>query len=174
MTLRSADTGSTALMSRDRLASHLREETYVRETPLIRETYIASVATAPDVRRRLWASFVQRAVEHASISRGWSIPQIAAEANVGGATIYRWLNGEWKTAPQAEIVERFCDALDIPTSAAFSILWPGKAGATAMPEPLPGDPAAEAIQRKLADPNVTETEKTFLRENLRMLASRGR
>lgn len=90
------------------------------------------------------------------------------------ATIYRWQNGEWETAPKAEVVERFCDALDIPTSAAFAILWPGKAGAAATPEPLVADSNAELIQRRLNDPTVDEGEKVFLRENLRMLALRSR
>lgn len=168
---RSSDARGVALITRAS-TSRGREYPPERDASLIGETYLFNVTTAPDIRRRLWAGFVRRATDHAKQSRGWSIPRVATEAKVGAATIYRWLDGDWETAPKAEVVERFCDALDIPTQAAFSILWPGKAGAATVTEPLPANADAEAVQRKLNDPNTPESEKAFLRETLRMLAIR--
>lgn len=128
--------------------------------------------TSLDTRRRLWADFVRRATDQAKLARGWSIPKVAAEASIGPATIYRWLEQGWETAPKAELVERFCDALDIATQPAFSILWPGKQGVALAPEPMTTDPDVETIQRKLNNPSISEQEKHVLRENLRMLALR--
>lgn len=130
--------------------------------------------TPLDVRRRLWALFVRRATDAAKLNRGLSIPKIAKLAGIAPATIYRWLDGDWETAPKGEAVEAFCDALDQPTGPAFQILFPGKAGDAPGVEPLAPDPDFETLQRKLNDPATTEQEKFHIRETIRTLALRGR
>jgi transcriptional regulator with XRE-family HTH domain len=128
--------------------------------------------TSPDVRKRNFAAFVRRAIRHAQQDRGWAVPRIAKEAGIGSTTIYRWRDGDWEKSPKADQVERFCDALGIPTEVALSILWPGKTGRVRAPEPIPPDPDFEMLLRRLRDPNVSETEKYLIRETVRALAAR--
>lgn len=129
--------------------------------------------TSPDIRRDAFARFVTRVTDQAKISRGWSIPAIAKKSGVGVNTIYRWKRGEWTVSPDADLVEKFCDALDIPTEAAFSLLWPGKTGRRTAPEPVPSDPDVDTLLRKLNDRSVSESEKYLIREMIRSLAARG-
>lgn len=126
----------------------------------------------PEARRKAFAAFVNRALRHAEISKDWSLPRVAKESRVGASTIYRWTKGEWREYPKGELVEQFCDALGIPTAAAFSILWPGASGKPTEAEPIPIDPDLERLARKLRDPNVPDTEKYLIRETVRSLASR--
>lgn len=159
--------------------SHPCGNPHQRAGDLTGATYCDPVTSA-DVRRRLWALYVRRAVEQAKIVRGWSVAQIAEASKADGAegvssaTIYRWMDPKWENLPRPEQVESFCDALDLATGPAFAKVWPGKTGLATETEPLPSNPDAEAIQRKLNDPRVSDAEKHLLRENLRMLALRGR
>jgi transcriptional regulator with XRE-family HTH domain len=117
--------------------------------------------------------FVNRALAQAESGRGWSIPKVAKVSGVGQQTLYRWQKGSWgRDFPKAELVEQFCDALDIPTAAAFNILWPGKTGRPAEPEPFPYEPEFDRLMRKLRDPGVSEQEKYLIRETVRGLANR--
>lgn len=114
-----------------------------------------------------------RATDAARVNRGWSIPRIAKESGVGVNTIYRWKRGEWTASPDADLVEKFCDALDIPAEAAFSLLWPGKTARRTAPEPVPSDPDFDTLLRQLNDPNVSDSEKFLIRETVRSLAARA-
>lgn len=116
--------------------------------------------------------FVNRALRNAEVARGWSVPRVAEESGVGQNTIYRWSKGEWREYPKGELVEAFCDALDIPASAAFSVLWPGKVGKPTATPPAPLEPDLEQLARKLRDPNVLDAEKYHIRETVRSLAAR--
>lgn len=98
---------------------------------------------------------------------------VAKASGVGDSTIYRWRDGEWTRNPLAEQVVAFCDALGIPPSAAFSILWPGRSERPAEPEPMPLEPDLQTILRRLRDPDVPEREKFLIRETLRSLAARS-
>lgn len=132
-------------------------------------------ATSVEVRKVHFAAFVRRALERAKTSRGWTIEQVADEAGFGAATIHRWMKGDWTKAPRADLIEVFCDALDIPTAIPLTILWPGRHGEQQVePEPLelPVSPAIRRIEQKLADPNVSEQEKYFIAETLEQLARR--
>lgn len=126
-----------------------------------------------DARRAAFSRFVTRALEHAKSEKGWSVPTVAEASGVGDSTIYRWRDGDWKRSPLAEQVVAFCDALGIPPSAAFSILWPSRSGRPAEPEPLPLDPDVQTVLRRLRDPNVPEREKFLILETLRSLAARS-
>lgn len=127
-----------------------------------------------DVRKRSFAAFVRRATDHAKQTRGWSVPRLAKESGIGPATLYRWINAEWKEAPRPDQIEKFCDALDIKPALAFSILWPGKTGSAPPPAPLPSDPDFDLLQRRLNDPKTPESEKYHIRETISSLVIRGR
>jgi hypothetical protein len=133
------------------------------------------VAAAPDARRAQFALFVKRAVEHARTQRGWTVGQILEQAGAGlsRSTLYRWIRGDWKADPLPAQVVAFCDALDIPTAAAFTILWPGKSNRVQPTEPLQLNPDIETLARRINDPNISEQEKYMIREVLRSLAARG-
>lgn len=145
-----------------------------RERSLISvlEDYGLDVAVSIEVRRERFAEWVQRVLAQAWQQRQLSVPKIAELAKIGSNTIYRWRDGNWKEGPKPEQVVAFCDALDIPPAAAFTILWPGKTEAPAPTEPMVTDPDLALLMRKLMDPNVPEYEKYFIRESLRQLADR--
>jgi transcriptional regulator with XRE-family HTH domain len=130
-------------------------------------------AQSVDVRRQNFAAFVRRALTHAEETRGWSAPRVAQEAGIGSATIYRWRDGTGARSPLPDQVVAFCDALGIPTSVAFAILWPSRDDKPAAPAPLPQDPEVERqtreLLRRIADPNVSDAEKLTIRATLRHL-----
>ncbi len=143
--------------------------------PLMREyRHGMADATSLDVRRVLFARFVRRAVDRIKDTRQWTVERIAKEADIGPATIYRWLDGDWVKAPQGDAVQSFCTALGIPPGVAFSILWPGVDDERVEPAPLDSTPAIDAILRKLADPHVSDQEKYLINETLEGLARRPR
>lgn len=127
-----------------------------------------------DVRKRAFATWVKRVTDHAKQTRGWSVPRVAKESGIGPATLYRWLNAEWKEAPKPDQIEKMCDALDIAPAIPFALLWPGKTGAPTTPQPLPPNPDFDLLQRRLNDPNTPEAEKYFIRETISTLLIRGR
>ena len=130
------------------------------------------MAPPVEVRRDAFAKWVRRVLAQAKEVRGLGVVQIADMARIGNPTIYRWANGTGKELPNPEQVLAFCDALDIPAAAAFSILWPGKTELRAEPEPIPMDADLQTLMRKLNDPNVSEFEREFIRETIRQLADR--
>lgn len=151
----------------------VRGSPHAQDPSPIGGAYVDDVPASQDARREAFAQFVRRALLHAKETRDWSVPKIAEASGVGDSTIYRWRDGNWRTSPQGDQVAAFCNALDIPTTAAFSILWPGKDEKPAGPVPMPIDPDFEVLLRRLADPNVPETEKYHIRETIRGLAARA-
>lgn len=127
---------------------------------------------AQDVRRAAFAAFVRRVVEQARVQHDWTLTQIIDASRVGRSTFYRWLRGDWETEPHPAKVVAFCDAFDVPASAAFTILWPGKTDRPQLPEPAPMDPDIAVLQRRLRDPNTAERERYLIRETIRGLAAR--
>lgn len=137
-----------------------------------REPYVGPMAPPVEVRRDAFARWVRRVLAQAKDVRGLGVVDIAKMAGIGNPTIYRWAKGDGKDLPNPEQVLAFCDALDIPSAAAFTILWPGKNELRAQPEPIPMDADLQTLMRKLSDPNVSEFEREFIRETLRQLADR--
>lgn len=125
-----------------------------------------------DARRDRWSRYVKRALENSKTQRGWTITKVLDESNIGRATLYSWINGTWKEDVLAGSVEKFCDALGLPTEDAFRILWPGKFGRRVATEPAPMDPDLELLLRKLVSDDTPEMEKYFIRESLKQLANR--
>lgn len=156
-----------------RPVSRARGSSRPRDARPANGTYRGDVPASADARRAAFSRFVERTLEHAKAERGWSVPKVAEASGVGDSTLYRWRDGDWKRSPQPEQVVAFCDALGIPPSAAFSILWPGQDDRPAEPEPLPLDPDLQTVLRRLRDPNVPEREKFLIRETLRSLAARS-
>jgi transcriptional regulator with XRE-family HTH domain len=128
---------------------------------------------AHDVRKQAFAAFVRRAAHAAQLNRGWSLPRIAKEAGIGTNTLYRWTKGDWTNSPEAQLVEKFCNTLDIPVDAAFQILWPGGDDRPVDVAPLPTDPDFEILLRRLNDPKVPDEEKFLIRETIRGLVARA-
>lgn len=164
--------------------SHEREDSRRRDLIPAGRTYCGGMpAVAPGVRKLAFSRFVRRGVDGAKQSRGWTVEDIANATKqraaqgegrkaVSRATIYRWLSGDWEEAPSGDLVEAFCDVLDIPAAAGLAVLWPGKTGRAAAPEPPPLDEDFELLLRRLQDPNVPEREKWHIRETIRTLATR--
>jgi transcriptional regulator with XRE-family HTH domain len=137
-----------------------------------------------------FARFVRRAVDMAKTQRGWTVTRLAAETGVGRSTLFRWLSGDCQEFPELANVRGFCQALDIPVTAAFTALGvregdapSGRRDRAASPD---GDDAwlqgmgtrAEAPARadmrrilsRLTDPAVPRAQKTVIRDMLRYLA----
>ncbi len=126
----------------------------------------------PNPRHVAFSRFVKRATDQARATKGWEVRDIEAASGVGKSTIYRWISGDFELDPRGGDIERFCDALDIPPSVAFTILWPGKNSRRTVTEPLPMDDDFQLLLRKLRDPNVSEPEKYHIRETIQGLAAR--
>lgn len=114
-----------------------------------------------------WARYVQALREATGLSR----PALAKRLNVDPATVWRWETGKQKpespAVPQA-IAELFkLDLDEVLTAAGLRMDRP----AVAKPAPeLPLDPDVLIVMRRLANPNVSEAEKTIIRATLRHLA----
>jgi len=121
-----------------------------------------------EARRAAFGRFVRRALEDAK-DRRISIKEIERRTGVGSTTFYRWRDGDWSKDPRPSQVDAFCEGLDIPTKAAYRALgW----GADGKPSTQPAetfDPELRAIQRKLMDPNVSDTAKESIRNMLRLI-----
>jgi hypothetical protein len=86
---------------------------------------------------------------------------------VQASTFHRWQRGEGKQLPTLPKVRAFCTGLDIPVAPALTALGiDDKREPT--PEP-PLDPDLRRLARILADPNVSDVDKTYIRRTLQML-----
>jgi transcriptional regulator with XRE-family HTH domain len=116
-----------------------------------------------------FARFVRRAVDDAKTRRGWTVTRLAAETGVGRSTLFRWLAGDCHDFPELSNLRGFCEALEIPVSAAFAAL-----GVRSEDPRSQVDTAVQAdIQRilgRLTDTSVSPAEKTIIRSTLRYLA----
>lgn len=96
---------------------------------------------------------------------------IADATGVGPSTFHRWRRGEGRELPELEKVIAFCEGLGVSVSGAMTALGisPGRDN-PAPSAPMP--PEVRRIMRLLADPNVSDRDKLFLQETLKMLADR--
>jgi transcriptional regulator with XRE-family HTH domain len=116
-----------------------------------------------------FARFVRRAVDDAKTRRGWTVTRLASETGVGRSTLFRWLAGDCHDFPELSNVRGFCQALDIPVSAAFAAL--GMRSDDPRSQVEAGVRAdVQRILARLADPGVSAAEKTIIRSTLRYLA----
>jgi transcriptional regulator with XRE-family HTH domain len=126
---------------------------------------------SPDLIRVRFSHFVQRSLD-AARARGMTDKDIEAATGVKSSTFHRWRRGEVRTVPGMDKVRAFCEGVGASLADAMTAL--GMSGERDNPEPEPPmDPDLRLILRRLADPNVPETEKEFIRESIRMLAERA-
>ncbi|QDY06117.1 helix-turn-helix transcriptional regulator [Micromonospora sp. HM134] len=126
-----------------------------------------------EARKARFGQWVKRVVDHAKATRGLSVPKIADLAGIGNQTIYRWINAAGEKLPDPENVRAFCDAVGVPTTEPFQILWPGRTDTPTPAQPLSVlDDDFQLLQRRLNDPNTSEFEREFIRETIRQLADR--
>lgn len=137
------------------------------------DPYLDDVAPPIEVRKQRFADWVKRALAHAKMAQGLSVPAIAEIAGIGNQTIYRWAKAGGTELPDPDRVVAFCDAIDVAPDEPFRILWPGKNEAAPAPEPIPLDGELQLLMRRLHDPSVSEFEKEFIRETVRQLAARA-
>lgn len=138
------------------------------------EPYGADVDEAQDQGRHIaFGRFVKRARDRwLQANPGKGVREFCAFTGVSSPTLYRWINGSWNKDPDRATVDTFATRLNIPVSLPHGLLgWTGQSPAREIPEPeLDAD--VVAIGRKLADPDVPESEKVHIREMLRFLAQR--
>lgn len=91
---------------------------------------------------------------------------IVQATGIGQSTFHRW-QGMTGGLPNVEKVRAFANGLDVPLRPALIAL--GLDSTAAAPEPEL-DPDLRPIARRLADPNVSEAEKTAIRNMLRLIS----
>lgn len=134
------------------------------------ESVSASPAPSHDVSRARFAAFVARSLD-AARRRGMTDKDIHRATGVPPSTFHRWQKGSFATAPDLDKVRAFCAGLGISPAGALAALGLAPQRDEPAPEP-PLPPEVRTILRKLADPNVSEFDKQFMRETLHMLAER--
>lgn len=122
--------------------------------------------TSASGHRQTWANYVQSLREATGLSR----PQLAKRLGVDPATVWRWETGKQKpespAVPEA-LAELF--RLDLDEVLAAAGLRRDRQATKPVPE-VPMDPDLQVIMRRLADPSVSDAEKTSIRATLRYLA----
>jgi transcriptional regulator with XRE-family HTH domain len=128
----------------------------------------------PSGTRKLdFAAFVRHALTTARATRAWNGSEVSRRTGVSRQTINRWVRADWANDPEPERVVAFCTGLGIDPAGAFTALGWDRAGTTTPLTP-PIDPDIAALQRRLADPTLSETEEFHIRETVRYLAYRPR
>lgn len=117
------------------------------------------------VDRVRFARFVERALQTAK-ERGMSAAQIQQATGIQLSTIHRWRRGE--VAPTVDKVKQFCSGLSISAVEALAAMGMGPREATPAP---PMDPDVEVLLQKLADPNVNDATKEYIRQTFKVLAA---
>lgn len=155
----------------DPIQSRIWEYARLRDHAPTDGTYCDDVSpTSPDVARVRFARFVARALTDAR-ERGMTDDDIAQATGVGASTFHRWQRGHFVRAPGLDRVRAFCVGLDIPARSALLALGLEDGRDDPAPEPVV-DPDVRAVLRRLADPSVSDEDKTAIRAVLRMLARR--
>jgi hypothetical protein len=128
------------------------------------------VPPSPDINRQRFARFVARVLADA-LDRGMNDKDIHVATTISPSTFHRWQRADFQSTPDIGKIRAFCEGLDVPTAAALKALGANEGRDETTPEPAI-DPDARPILRALSDPAVSDADKTFIRETLRMLATR--
>lgn len=127
------------------------------------------MAVDREVARVNFSAFVTRALASAR-ARGYTDEAIREHTGVGPSTFHRWRRGDWgRDWPELQKVIDFCRGLGFDEDEAFAAL--GLTGSRTPTRPDPMDPDMREILRRLADPNVSASEKHAIRLMLRSLAA---
>lgn len=121
---------------------------------------------SPDVARARFAAWVDRTVR-AAYARGMTVKDIEQATGLGSSTLDRWRSNEGGV-PRIDRVNAFADGLGVDRRPAYVAL--GIDGAARQSTEPELDPDVRAIARFLADPGVSDEEKTAIRLVLRRLA----
>lgn len=130
----------------------------------------APQADDEQLRRIAFGTYVTRLMNIAT-ERGMTIKDIEAATGVGKSTQYRWKRGE--VIPDAPTLHRFVDGLGGDRGEAYAALgWamPDARPARQTPEPVVLDPDLRLLMRKLTDPNTPDSEKAWIRRQIRAMA----
>jgi hypothetical protein len=131
---------------------------------------VSGSSVTPEVARTRFAVWVKRALESARAG-GLTDREISRRSNVATSTFHRWRLAAGKGLPRLPQVAAFAEATGASIDDAMAAL-----GMTGTPEPTPEPPLPRdmvVILRRLADPNVPEAEKQFIRMTIAMLAERA-
>lgn len=158
-----------------RRTTNLRRDFTQNSTPFTHEgeptPYGADVAEVP-TRQDAWGSIVKRALERwLTANPTKTMEDFCDFTGVSSPTLYRWINGTWKKDPDREKVNGFCDALRIPRTLAERTLQWAATQPARHTEPQ-ADPDVEALGRTLADPEVPEADKQWIRDIVRFATQR--
>lgn len=109
--------------------------------------------------RESWASYLRRMTERP----GWSVARLARDSGIHRATIFKWMAG--KGGATVTSVRQIAEALgDEPANALRAAGNMEGVADEAM------DPDLKLLMRRLADPDVPDSEKAAIRTALRYLA----
>ncbi len=148
-----------------------QQRSHQRQSRGLRVVYREPVSQPPEVSRARFAKVIDRMLNQARTVGGMNDSAIASATGVSATTFYRWRRGEFTKTPDISMIRRFCDGLGVPAEPALRALGITVGADDPAPEaPIPPD--VRRILRGLTDPNVSEFDKTFVRETLKMLANR--
>lgn len=111
-------------------------------------------------RHESWSDYLRRMTSRP----GWSVARLARESGIHRGTIFKWIAG--KTGATVANVKSIAEALGDDPAKALSAA--GNVGVATTDEPL--DPDLKLLVRRLSDPQVSATEREFIRRALQSLA----
>ncbi|GIM82621.1 hypothetical protein Aco04nite_82430 [Winogradskya consettensis] len=96
---------------------------------------------------------------------------IQRATGISVSTFHRWKRGDFNTTPEVGKIVQFCDGLGVPAGVALRPLGVEDERDDPAPDP-PIPPDIRRIMRGLVDPAVSDSDKSFVREVLKTLATR--
>lgn len=118
--------------------------------------------------RQAWAEYSAAARQAAKLSAS----ELARRLGIDRVTVWRWENGKQKPE-NSEVVQKFAEAtgVDLDEALAAAGLRPGAVAPKEPTQEPPMDPDLVTLMAKLADPNVNDETKAFIRQTLQHLAN---
>jgi transcriptional regulator with XRE-family HTH domain len=147
---------------------HRQQRSRRRQRRSISAAYRVSVSLPPEIGRVRFSRVIARVLNDAR-DRGMSDTDIHEATSISPSTFHRWRRGD--SMPDIRKITAFCEGLGVPPTVALRALGLEKGRDDPEPEPAM-DPHIRRILRGLADPNVSDFDKSFVRETLKMLATR--